>query len=391
MQHVFIVGSKGIPASYGGFETFVENLTAKKQNADLMYHVARMSDHNGEYQYNGAECFDVKVPEIGPAKAVLYDIKALLRCIQIYRKLKKKEDIQKEGAASRPVFYVLACRIGPFIWYFKKRIHKLGGVLYVNPDGHEWLRSKWSKKVRQYWKFSEKLMVKHADLLICDSKNIESYIKSEYASYQPNTTFIAYGSETEKSTLSDSDEKYRAWLTEKDLVEMEYYLIVGRFVPENNFETMLKEFMASDTKKKLAIITTVNESLYNELDEKLAFTKDKRIQFVGTVYDEQLLKKIRENAYGYFHGHEVGGTNPSLLEALGSTNLNLLLQVGFNEEVAEDVAFYWSKEEGNLAKLISQCDKLSVVQRNLMGQRAKKRIKDFYSWEFIVSEYEKIW
>lgn len=92
------------------------------------------------------------------------------------------------------------------------------------------------------------------------------------------------------------------------------------------------------------LITNVEQNkFYEELREKTGFEKDKRIKFVGTVYDQELLKKIREDAYGYFHGHEVGGTNPSLLEALGSTQLNLLLDVGFNREVAEDGAMYWSK------------------------------------------------
>ena len=100
--------------------------------------------------------------------------------------------------------------------------------------------------------------------------------------------------------------------------------------------------------------------------------------------------KIRENAYGYFHGHEVGGTNPSLLEALGCTDLNLLLEVGFNREVAEDAALYWTKEAGNLAQLIEQADKLDADTIAAMGEKAKKRIADAYSWQFIADEYEKL-
>ena len=118
---------------------------------------------------------------------------------------------------------------------------------------------------------------------------------------------------------------------------------------------------------------------------------DKRIKFVGTVYDHELLKKIRECAYAYFHGHEVGGTNPSLLEALGSTELNLLLDVGFNREVGEDSALYWSKKEGDLAKLIEKVDKLKSEQRTEYGLKAKERIKNFYSWQFIGDEYKAVW
>lgn len=390
MQHVFIVGSKGIPAAYGGFETFVDKLTAYRKSDDICYHVSRLSDHNGEYECNGAQCFDVKVPNLGAAKAVYYDVVALRRSITICKKLLEQENQEKEGAVSRPVFYVLACRIGPFARHFARKIHRLGGVLYVNPDGHEWKRSKWSALIRAYWKYSEKHMVKHADLLVCDSKNIEKYIQEEYASFQPNTTFIAYGSDTRPSALRDDDPRFVNWMKDKGLTPKGYYLVVGRFVPENNYETMLREFLRAKTDKDFAIITTDNPKLHADLDEALHFSKDPRIKFVGTVYDEELLKKIREQAYGYFHGHEVGGTNPSLLEALGSTDVNLLLEVGFNSEVGEGGALYWSKEEGSLAHLIEHADSMTAEEIAELGQRAKRRITDAYSWDAIVDAYERL-
>ena len=166
--------------------------------------------------------------------------------------------------------------------------------------------------------------------------------------------------------------------------------LIDRFVPENNFETMIREFMKSHSAKDFAIITTRDEKFLNTLDEKLHFSKDKRIKFVGTVYDQELLKKIRERAYGYFHGHSVGGTNPSLLEALGSTKLNLLYDVGFNREVAEDGALYWQLKEGNLAALIDKVDKMELIQRENLENVAKKRIIEHYNWKYICNCYEKI-
>jgi len=289
-----------------------------------------------------------------------------------------------------PIVYILACRIGPFMKHFVKKIHKLGGVVYVNPDGHEWLRAKWPAPVRKYWKISENLMTRHADRMVCDSKNIENYIQKTYADYAPDTTFIAYGAEPRRSALADDDEKLTAWYWEKGLSPKGYYLVVGRFVPENNYETMIREFMKSHTQKKFALITNVSDKFLKELQEKTGFQNDPRIAFVGTVYDQELLMKIRENAYGYFHGHEVGGTNPSLLEALSSTDLNLLLNVGFNREVAENAALYWSKAPGELAALIDNADTLSAHQIETLGKKAKARIADAYSWEFIASEYEKL-
>ena len=191
--------------------------------------------------------------------------------------------------------------------------------------------------------------------------------------------------------LKDDDPIFVEWLKEKNLNIDDYYLVVGRFVPENNYETMIKEFMKSNTKHDFAIITDMNDSLKRELEEKLHFSKDPRIEFVGTVYDQQLLKKIRENAFAYFHGHEVGGTNPSLLEALGSTNLNLLLNVGFNREVGQDAALYWSKKDGDLAGLIDRADEMDAEWRRKFGTAAKERIRTAYSWAFIGNEYKRVW
>lgn len=396
MKHIFIVGAKSLGA-YGGYETFVNKLTEYHQNnIKIKYHVSCKANGDGsidetkldgvdkisetEFEYHNAHCFKISVPNIGPAVAIYYDLAALDYCCKYI----EKNNIQC------PIIYILACRIGPFASYYKRKIHKLGGKVYINPDGHEWMRKKWAMPIRKYWKLSEKLMVKHSDLVICDSINIEKYINEQYEKYKPITTFAAYGAETTKSSLLDDDHSLIKWYSEKDLTAGEYYLVVGRFVPENNYETMIREFMRSNTKKKFAIITNVNDKFLNELEHKLGYKNDHRIIFVGTVYDQELLKKIRENAYGYFHGHEVGGTNPSLLEALGSTNLNLLLDVGFNSEVARDAALYWNKEPGNLANLITKADNMELTEIIEYGARAKKRIAEEYSWGYISDKYEKI-
>ncbi len=388
MQNVFIIGSKGIPAAYGGFESFVDRLTFFQKSDDIKYHVSCAVEPEEwteqtpkEFSYNGARCFRIKWKNLGPARAIFYDLDAFRECINYIKANKVKQ----------PIVYVLACRIGPFFNHYVKQVHKLGGKVYVNPDGHEWKRAKWSAPVRKYWKISERLMVKHADLLICDSKAIEKYIHEDYDKYQPETTFIAYGSDTVKSQLSDDAKILNDWYQEKNVKAREYYLVVGRFVPENNFETMVKEFMKSDTKKDFVLITNVeNNSFYDSLLSTTHFDKDQRIKFVGTVYDKELLKKLRENAYAYFHGHEVGGTNPSLLESLGSTDLNLLLDVGFNREVGEDGALYWSKEEGALAALIHKADAMTAEEISAMGVKAKERIKNDYSWSYIVDRYEEV-
>lgn len=380
MQHIFIVGAKNCGA-YGGYETFLDKLTEYHQyNKNIKYHIAWKGTESKEFEYHNAHCFQIKVPDIGPAQAIYYDVQALRYCIKYI----------KNNQIKNPVVYVLACRIGPFAKHFEKAIHKLGGKLYVNPDGHEWMRAKWSAPVRKYWKYSEQMMVRHCDLLICDSKNIEKYIKESYCKYNPNTTFIAYGAETRKSTLSDNDKTLLDWYSSKNLKPKSYYLVVGRFVPENNYEIMIREFMKNKSERDFALITNVSEKFLAELKKKTGFDRDKRIKFVGTVYEQELLKKIRENAYGYFHGHEVGGTNPSLLEALGSTDINLLLDVGFNREVAENSALYWTKDSGSLAGLIDKADSMSDSEIAELSQKAKQRINDEYSWQYICNKYEEL-
>ena len=407
VKHVFLVGAKSLGA-YGGYETFVNKLTEyHMNNPRIRYHVACKANGDGcmdetklegvtdvvkdsrgntvEFTYHNAHCFKITLPDIGAAQALYYDVAALEACCKYIEKHQIKN----------PIVYIMACRIGPTAGYFYRKIHKLGGKVYLNPDGHEWKRAKWNKIIRRYWKLSERMMIKYCDLAVCDSVNIEKYIHESYDGKgihgaDPVTTFIAYGSETRKSRLDDQDPRLVEWYREKGLKPKEYYLVVGRFVPENNYETMIREFMKSRSKKNFAIITNVNQKFLDELEEKLHFRSDKRIRFVGTVYDQELLMKIRENAYGYFHGHEVGGTNPSLLEALGSTNLNLLLGVGFNREVAEDAAIYWNKKDGNLAALIDKADDFSEERIRKFGEKAKNRIRSAYSWEYIAGRYEEI-
>lgn len=398
IQHVYCVGAKSLGA-YGGYETFIYKLTEYHQNNNnIKYHVACKANGDGsmdetkldkvnlindhEFVFHNAHCFKIEVPQIGPAQAIYYDVAALKACCSHIKKNK----------ISHPIVYIMACRIGPFARFFFNEIHKLGGVVYLNPDGHEWMREKWSAPVRKYWKISEQMMIKYCDLAICDSINIEKYIHKSYdgkgiKKRDPKTTYIAYGADLTLSKLSDDDKELVDWYENKGLKKKEYYLVVGRFVPENSFEVMIREFMKSKSKKNFAIITNVNDKFLEQLERKLHFKKDPRIKFVGTVYDQELLKKIRENAYAYFHGHTVGGTNPSLIEALGSTDLNLLVDVGFNREVAEECALYWSREENNLAALIDEADKMSEENILELGRKAKERVTKEYTWEKICEQY----
>ena len=379
MQHVFIIGSRGLPAQYGGFETFVDQLVSHQVSPDIQYHVACLSNDQAfqHFNYKGVDCFTIKAPKLGPARVIAYDMMAINYAL----KLIKKQGIEQ------PIFYVLGNTIGAFVAPFARKIHKIGGRFYINPDGLEWKRAKWAKPIQAYLKYSEKIMTRHADLVISDNPGIESYIKEAYP--WSKTTYIAYGTDLSPTSLNSQDNKVREFYHKWQTQEKNYYLILGRFVPENNYETAIREFMASSTKRNLVIICNQEGNPYfEELRVRTGFDQDPRVKFVGTVYDQDLLKYIRKEAFAYIHGHEVGGTNPGLLEALAQTDLNLVLGVSFNQTVAKDSAQYWTKETGNLAHLINQVDPLEDVSE--WGQRAKANMKQNFTWEKIVGEYEEL-
>ena len=379
MQHVFIIGSRGLPAQYGGFETFVDQLVSHQVSPDIQYHVACLSNDQAyqHFDYKGVDCFTIKAPKLGPARVIAYDMMAINYAL----KLIKKQGIEQS------IFYVLGNTIGAFVAPFARKIHKIGGRFYINPDGLEWKRAKWAKPIQAYLKYSEKIMTRHADLVISDNPGIESYIKEAYP--WSKTTYIAYGTDLSPTSLSSQDNKVREFYQKWQTQEKNYYLILGRFVPENNYEAAIREFMASSTKRDLVIICNQEGNPYfEELRARTGFNQDPRVKFVGTVYDQDLLKYIRKEAFAYIHGHEVGGTNPGLLEALAQTDLNLVLVVSFNQTVAKDSAQYWTKETGDLAHLIDRVDSLEDVSE--WSQRAKANMKQNFTWEKIVGEYEEL-
>lgn len=396
-KHVYICGAKGI-SQYGGFESFVMNLLKySTEYKNIKFHIACKANGQGamdvkqlvgasnikdnHFTYCNADCFLIPVSDfLGSAQAISYDVASVKAvCNHI-----------KNNNISNPVVYILTCRIGPFIKKYVDYIHKHGGKVYLNPDGNEWARRKWSRMVRKYWKLSEKMMVKYADHIICDNRHIEKYIQDTYSKYNPVTSFIPYGSDITPSKLSDDDYRIKNWLKMVGVQPRQYYLVVGRFVEENNFDIIIREFMNSKTSKKLVLLTTFNKKLKGQLKRKLEYKKDSRIVLARPVYDEDLLKKIRENAFAYIHGHEVGGTNPSLLEGLSSTNLNLVYEARFNKEVASNTALYWSKEEGDLSKLINKVDLSKTEDFIQLGKNAKEHVSTAYDWKVIAEDYNRM-
>ena len=373
MQHVFIIGSRGLPAQYGGFETFVDELVSHQQSDQIKYHVANLSkSETGRHsEYKTADVFDIKARHFGPANVIFYDRDAINYALSYI----------KDNEIEAPIFYILGNTLGAFIGHYAKKIHKIGGKMLVNPDGLEWKRSKWIKPIQMYLKYSEQKMAKIADLIISDNQGIEDYLKSEYGDV--TSTVIAYGT----NPVARDSKIDTTWFEAQGVKQKDYYLVVGRFVPENNYEAIIQNFMASDTTCDLVIVTNHQGNPYfDKLRQITGFDQDKRIKFVGTVYDKETLLVIRQQAFAYIHGHAVGGTNPGLLEAMSATDLNLVYDVSFNRNVALDSALFWQLD--NLTTLMAQAEKLEGSEIDQLAARARAIIAGNYTWERIVAQYE---
>ncbi len=382
-KNIIIIGSRGYQYAYGGWETFVTQFI--KNNHDSRYHffvpsLTHDKTLDGKIKMEDkVVCPSIYVPKKGFITMFLFTIKATRYFLKYIKEKHLKNAIVLE----------LGCKVGPFFPFWHRKLRKMGAYLIINPDGLEWKREKWSWWIQKCFKMSERFCVHYSDYCVCDSKSIEIYIKKEYPSFHTPTKFIAFGAYLNRHPKKTKivEELFSKW----NIKEKNYYLIVGRFTPENNYELMIREFMNSPTKKDLVIISNVEENqFFNHLKESTHFEEDKRIKFVGSLYEEESLLYVRKNAYAYLHGHSVGGTNPSLLEALSITDVNLLFDVCYNKEVGEDACLYFSKEKDSLKKLILEVEKWDDSKFLEYGKKAKERIKKDYTWEIIVNRYKEV-
>lgn len=384
MKNIIIIGARGYKSNYGGWETFVTNLIQNYEDKNVKFHVPELT-HDKKMnkkiiEKEGVSCLQVYSPKLGFVTMFIYAIYAL----------KQMKKYIKRTQLEHVVLYVLGCRVGPFYPFLIRSLKKQGIKVYLNPDGLEWIREKWAWWIKECFKISEYCMVKHSDCIVCDSKAIKEYIDNKYKKFHKSSYFIPYGAYL-KSKMRKTDivknlyKKYQ-------ISENNYYLIVGRFVPENNYELMIREFMSSSTKKDLVIISNVEENkFYKKLQEMTKFDMDKRVKFIGSVYDKESLLYFRKNAYAYIHGHSAGGTNPSLLEALATTKLNILFNAVYNVEVGMMSSLYFSKQKGDLKRQIEKCEKFDKKTMEKYEKLALDRIKKEYTWKLVVEEYEKIW
>lgn len=356
---VAIIGTVGVPANYGGFETLVEQLVRHNQSEDLQYAVycSKKSYIDERWVYHGAKTEYIGLNANG-MQSILYDIVSLI-------KANRKSD-------AILILGVSGCSFLPIFRLFSKK------KLIINIDGLEHRRDKWNKWARWLLKLSEKQAVKYGDIIITDNKGITDYVKEEYGK---ESELIAYGGD---HVLTQPDEE----LTEKVLKEYGlekngYALAICRIEPENNVHTILEAFEMAQ--KPLVFIGNWKKSEYGRnLEER--YRNSKYVKITSAVYDLNILNVIRSNCYIYLHGHSAGGTNPSLVEAMFFEKPIFAFDCIYNRESTENKAAYFSTVD-ELVEKLNDCDIDLEANAKFMKEIADRR----YKWATIALQYENLY
>jgi hypothetical protein len=352
-----ILGTRGIPNQHGGFEQFAEFVAPALVSRGHKVFVYNSSLHPyKESSWKGVELIKKADPEkgLGTIGHFIYD----LNCILDTRN-RNYDVILQLGYTSSSVWASLLPK---------------GAAIVTNMDGLEWKRAKYSKPVRNFLKIAEKWAVSKSDKLIADSKGIQAYLLDKY---RRNAEFVAYG-----ATLFDSPDE-RA-LDKYELLKYSYNLLIARMEPENNIETIIQGHLQSGTEKNLILIGSTNKAYGTYLRDKYEYHKT---LFLGAVYDIDLLNNLRHFSSFYFHGHSVGGTNPSLLEAMASQALIIAHDNIFNRAVLGEDAFYFSSPHDIVSILKSQNGKPecpAYIENNNF------KIEKYYSWDHITTLLENV-
>jgi len=351
---IAILGTRGIPNYYGGFEQFAEffSVYLVQKGHDVFCY----SSHNHKFQektFQGVNIIHQHDPEYkyGTFGQFIYDY----NCIMDSRK-RDFDIILQLGYTSNS------------IWYF---LLPKKPIIITNMDGLEWKRTKYSKPVQQFLKFAERLAAISSDYLVSDSVGIENFLKKKY---KKDSTYIAYGA----YPFSNANE---AVIKEYDVEKENYNMIMARFEPENNLDMVLEGVSLSNDKTPILVIGK-HETKYGEY-LKNKFKSFENIRFLGGIYNLEHLNNLRHFSQLYFHGHSVGGTNPSLLEAMASNALIIAHNNDFNKGILKENGYYFSNPEEvkNSIETIKKNDNLQQVQNNFNA------IVNEFNWEKINGQY----
>ena len=366
-----IIGSRGIPNQYGGFEKFTEIISTElvKKNNEV-YVSCEYAPQPRIKEFQGVKLFyfPIKPPKNNLLR-IIYEF--IYDGYSLFWASRKVDQVYMLGYSASMLFFI------PKLF---------GKKLFVNPDGMEWKRSKFNSFVRLLLKLSERIAVFWADEIIADSKEIKKYL---YKKYNINSTYIAYGA-NEIQKVEWNPEKLPKILKNAK-VNTNYYLVVARLEPENNIDIIIEGYLKSETKYPLIIVGNFADFKYETKIKNIIndnYPNEKNIIFTGGIYDHESLNMLRQNCKAYIHGHSVGGTNPSLLESMISKNLIIAHQNVFNLEVCADAAIYF--KNNNELKDSFELIELNPSNFDILKKEAFNRVQNLYSWDKIVDQYNNL-
>ncbi|NUO09129.1 MAG: DUF1972 domain-containing protein [Candidatus Brocadia sp.] len=356
---IVVIGSRGIPCTYGGFETFAERLAVElveRGHSITVYGQYEEGKNVIHESYKGVECLNLR----SPAKKAFQ--KPILSLKSTFHSIKLKPDIA----------LFLGVSAAPFCF-----INRLAGMkTVINLDGLEWKRTKWSCLGRFYLRISEWLATKACHVIVADSQALIDIYRGLYSI---DSVFIPYGADVLTSVPSDA-------LNDFGLERGKYVLQSCRLEPENNVHLIIEAYLKS--KMAMPLVILGDAPMGDKYKEKLRLMANGKVRFLGAIYGPAY-KQIVAHSGLYVHSHEVGGTNPSLLEAMAVGKAPLYLDVTFNREVAGEVGFPFPKDAAVLAThLDNLLQRLDEVQAR--ADQARNIIKERYSWSSVVDAYEKM-
>lgn len=358
-----ILGTRGIPAAYGGFETFAEQLAIRLVQRGHQVTVYAEADRPGlpDTWYQGVRVRHIHRPNWGPASVIGYDC----RCLADARR-------------GHQLLYMLGYGVAWACWWARK---VWGQKVWLNIDGLEWSRSKWAFPARAYLRAMEWVSSWAPTRVLADAQAIADRYRRLYPSGVP-CSFIAYGALlVDAITADEQPDVLRRW----GLQPWCYALVVARPEPENHLLEIIEGYSRSDCDWSLIIVGDVKP--VNIYQKRLLAHASQRVRFIGGVYDSHVLTTLRCHAACHFHGHSVGGTNPSLLEALACGNLIIAHDNSFNREVARDVALYF-QSPAQLADHLNTVRALTPEARQAASDRARTIVARYYTWSDIADAYE---
>lgn len=354
---IALLGSRGIPARYGGFETFAEELSVRLVARGVDVTVFCEGDPRGApREHRGVKLVHVRPRAPGPLRTIAFDAQCLAAACRGY-------DVVYMLGYGASAFCALPRLFGREVW--------------INMDGLEWRRSKWSRPARWYLKAMEGAAFRTATRLVFDNGALRDEVEARRGRAR-RSSVIEYG-----APLCESDEGSEV-VEHFGLVPGEYHLAVARLEPENHLHEIVRAHRASGARKPLAIVTNVERG--GDYARELRALAGRGTKILGSVYEPERLRPLRRHAWSYVHGHSVGGTNPSLLEAMGAANFVLAHDNPFNREVLQDGARFW-RDETELARVLAECDALGPAAREVQRALALARAKERYGWERIADEY----